>query len=128
VRRALLVTVSVLLVLGALLSLAAWEPWRSRERAHELAWLVGYGAWSDRIDAGLSGGDYFPGANCERAYRTEVGDPPPRLVPAARIALDGCRRLRLSIAGSELGDGSVNWYDVRGLVLTDRPEDASLEA
>ncbi|MDX6439109.1 MAG: hypothetical protein QOF45_1692 [Gaiellaceae bacterium] len=117
--RTLSVTFSLLLAVGAFLWLVSWEPWKSRERERELAWLVGYAAWSDRIDAGLSGGDYLPGANCERAYRNEVGDPPSRLVPAARIALDGCRRLRFSIAGSELGDGSVNWYDVRGLVLTD---------
>jgi hypothetical protein len=119
VRRALLVTFSLLLVMGVLLSLAVWEPWSSRERQHELAWLVGYAAWSDRIDAGLAGGDYSPGANCERAYRSAVGDPPPRLVPTATIVLDGCRRLRHSIAASEPGDGSMNWYDVRDVVLAD---------
>jgi hypothetical protein len=119
VKRALLVTFSLLFATAALISLAAWEPWKSREREHEIAWLVAYAAWSDRIDAGLSGGDYTPGANCEQTYRNEVGDPPPRLVPTARIALDGCRRLRYSIAGSDLGGGRVNWYDVRPSVLAD---------
>jgi hypothetical protein len=119
VKLTLLATLGLLLATGALISLAAWEPWKSREREHEIAWLVAYAAWSDRIDAGLSGGNYAPGANCERTYRREVGDPPPRLVPSATIALDGCRRLSYSIAGSDLGGGSVSWYDVRERVLAD---------
>ncbi len=118
-KRTLFVTLGLLVVTAALISLAAWEPWKSREREHEVAWIEAYAAWSDRIDAGLSSGDYLPGAECEEEYAREVGDPPGRLAAAAEIVLAGCKRLRNSIAASDLQAGSEEWYSVRDAVLAD---------
>ena len=118
-KRTLLVPIGLLFVTAGLIGLGAWAPWESREREHEVGWLTAYAGWSNRIDAGLSGGDYAPGANCEAAYAEELGEPPARLVRAAALALAGCRRLQQSIAESELAAGSSEWYGVRGSILAD---------
>ncbi len=119
-RRALLVTLSLLAITAGLISLAAWEPWRSREREHEVEWIKAYVAWTDRVDTGLSEGDYAPGARCDETYPTQVGDPPARLVAASRIVLAGCGRLRDAIAADEPSERELaEWYDVRDAVLAD---------
>ena len=118
-KRTLLVPIGLLLVIGAVIAVAAWEPWRSHEREHEVDWLTAYAAWSDRIDAGLADGDNAPGANCEKAYAEEVGKPPPRLAPAARIALSGCRQLQHALDDSVPSVGGSEWHGVRNAILVD---------
>ena len=120
-RRALLVTLSLLAITAGLISLAAWEPWRSREREHEVEWIKAYVAWTDRVDTGLSEGDYGSrSATATRRTRREVGDPPARLVAASRIVLAGCGRLRDAIAADEPSERQLaEWYDVRDAVLAD---------
>jgi hypothetical protein len=119
VKRTLLVTFGLLAVIGALIVVTAWEPWKSREREHEIAWLEAYAAWAERIDTGLSGGDHVPATGCEASYESAVGDPPARLAEAERIILSGCRRLRSAIAESDLYAGSAEWDVVRGQVIAD---------
>lgn len=116
----LLLPVGFLALFAAVLAVAAWEPWASQERERELAWLEAYAAWSDRIDAGLDGGDSYAAANCAETYAAEVGEPPARLAGAGRIALAGCRRLSRSVTSTSGDPGG--WGDVRHEVLADLTE------
>lgn len=45
--RALLVACGAIALFVAVVAVAAWEPWASKERARELAWLETFAAWSD---------------------------------------------------------------------------------
>ena len=119
-KRTLAVTLGFLAAAAAVIAVATWEPWRSHEREHELAWIAAYAAWSDRLDAALAGGDYGPGADCEDSYATEVGAAPARLAAAARIARAGCSQLRNAIALAEPGERDLgDWHAVRDEILTD---------
>ena len=47
-----------LLVIGAIVGISAWSPWKSRAHAHELAWIERYAAWHAVIRRELP--DFFP--------------------------------------------------------------------
>lgn len=80
-KRTLLGTVAALALLAAAVVVGALEPWKSKERAHEIAWLEAFTAWSRGADGT---------ASCAASYDAEVGEPPRRLAGADRLAKDGC--------------------------------------
>lgn len=128
--RALLVACGAIALFVAVVAVAAWEPWASKERARELAWLETFAAWSDGVAAALETDELETAASCARSYDAEVGDPPDRLAGAGRIATAGCRRLRDALGTLDV-DIAFEWYDVRGDVLadlTDRRTEAAAPA
>ena len=100
------------LMVGAA-GIAAWQPWASKEREHELEWLEDFDAWSDSIDMRLGSGDLSAATSCMESYETDVEDPPARLTEAAKIAVAGCRSLSRSNGDSE------EWRYVRHDILAD---------
>jgi hypothetical protein len=122
VKRAFLVTCAVLALFAAAVTVAALEPWRSKERDRELAWLEAYDAWSDGIDSGLEGGDNHPAANCETSYAQEVGAPPPRLAEAGRIVRRACASLQRWVASGDESRPAFWLVGVRNEVLGDLTE------
>ena len=120
-KRTLFVTLGLLTVIGALIAVIAWEPWKSREREHEVTWLKAYSEWSDRIDRGLEAGDVAAASACSETYATQVGTPPERLVEAGRIAQRGCSGLERWAASDDESRPDV-WFDVRDRILGDLTE------
>lgn len=80
-KRALLVSFAVLALFASAVAVAAWEPWRSKEREREVAWLEAFAGWTRSAEGT---------ADCAESYDAQVGEPPRRLAEADRLAREGC--------------------------------------
>lgn len=65
--KGLLPPLALLVVLAAVIGVAMWEPWASHEREAEVEWLESFATWSERIEAGLAGGDLDASESCEES-------------------------------------------------------------
>ncbi|MGH3072750.1 MAG: hypothetical protein ACRDNB_10850 [Gaiellaceae bacterium] len=130
-KRALLVAGGMLSLFAAVILVGFWEPWASKEREHELAWLRAVAAWSDVIDDRLDGGDFYPAANCADSYSVDVGEPPERMTEADRLARLACRSLSRWVETEEdwpPPDWPDMLYDVIGELIEQRRYDAATES
>jgi hypothetical protein len=66
-------------VLGAIIGVSAWSPWKSRAHERDLAWVVKYPAWNEAVRRDLRRGRRVDAASCRAHFDRRVGKAPSSL-------------------------------------------------